>query len=402
MSFRRALAGMLHTVACRHDPRARLLPHLTILRSSYVACNEASIPHSGEGQPVVSGSAPKEVHGGFSMDDSSKSQGLTSPLEGEKQVSFSLSDSDKKMEFPGAPAQDRVRVDEKEYPRPAEIPWQEKVANSVNLIGRVGLPVHLETFPDGSAYAIAILEQKKTPNFPQLWIPVIFQGDLAGIAACHLKEDDRIHISGQLSADSPQIVMEDRVSTLHVMAQSLSFIQEKPEGGKTEPLHKRLPHATHLAEKSSIRGLKISESHWDDFLTNPHNWWDTRHDKVNPRRPDFVHKEYNLVLWLGQSTPSQVLLSLKDSAFCQKLEQLDTDKQTGSIFGNKLWEDLLSNPGNWIDGRNSKTKTNQPDFKHRISGRALWIGETTPPSVTLALDSPDFCEKLIKWKTGKS
>ncbi|KAF3781102.1 Protein OSB2 [Nymphaea thermarum] len=327
MSFRRALAGMLHTVACRHDPRARLLPHLTILRSSYVACNEASIPHSGEGQPVVSGSAPKEVHGGFSMDDSSKSQGLTSPLEGEKQVSFSLFDSDEKMEFPGVPAQDRVGVDEKEYPRPAEIPWQEKVANSVNLIGRVGVPVHLETFPDGSAYAIAILEQKKTPNFPQL-IPVIFQGDLAGIAACHLKEDDRIHVSGQLSADSPQIVMEDRVSTLHVMAQSLSFIQEKPEGGKTEALQKRLPHATHLAEKSSIRGLKISESHWDDFLTNPHNWWDARQDK------------------------------------------------TGSIFGNKLWDDLLSNPGNWIDGRNSKTNPRAPDFKHKESGEALWLGSS--------------------------
>ncbi|CAN6450899.1 unnamed protein product [Victoria cruziana] len=396
MSFRRRLAGILQTLDCRHDPGARLLRRLTIVPSSHVARRQARVPHSFEGKPVVSATA---AHGGFSMSPASKTRGFKSSTEGENRDSFSLSDSREEMELPDAPAQNKARTDNSEYPRPAEIPWQEKVANSVNLIGRVGAPVHLETFPDGSAYAIAILEQKKTPNFPQLWIPVIFQDELAGIAACHLKEDDRIHVSGQLSADSPQIVIEDRLSTVHVMAQSLSFIRENPHGGRTEPLHKRLPHATHLAGKGSTRGSKISESHWDDFLMNPHNWWDARLGKVNPRQPDFIHKESNQGLWLRESSPSQVLLSLEDSVFCQKLEQLDTDKQKVSIFANNLWDDLLSNPGNWVDIRNSKTKTNRPDFKHKISGDALWIGKTTPLPVTLALETPDFCEKLIKGKT---
>ena len=32
-------------------------------------------------------------------------------------------------------------------------------------------------------------------------IPLIFEGDLAHIAACHLKENDYIHVAGQISAD---------------------------------------------------------------------------------------------------------------------------------------------------------------------------------------------------------
>ena len=34
-------------------------------------------------------------------------------------------------------------------------------------------------------------------------IPIIFEGELAKIAAHHVKKDDRIHISGKLFIDSP-------------------------------------------------------------------------------------------------------------------------------------------------------------------------------------------------------
>lgn len=34
-------------------------------------------------------------------------------------------------------------------------------------------------------------------------IPVVFEGDLAHIAACHLKKDDHVHVAGQLMADPP-------------------------------------------------------------------------------------------------------------------------------------------------------------------------------------------------------
>lgn len=36
-------------------------------------------------------------------------------------------------------------------------------------------------------------------------IPVIFEGDLAHTANCHLKKNDRVHITGQIFVDASEI-----------------------------------------------------------------------------------------------------------------------------------------------------------------------------------------------------
>ncbi len=36
-------------------------------------------------------------------------------------------------------------------------------------------------------------------------IPIIFEGDLAHIAACHLKQNNYVHVAGRLSADPPHL-----------------------------------------------------------------------------------------------------------------------------------------------------------------------------------------------------
>lgn len=56
-----------------------------------------------------------------------------------------------------------------DWPRPAEIPWQPKVANSVHLIGSVAIPVQLDVAPDGRFWAVSVLKQEKTADFPDLW-----------------------------------------------------------------------------------------------------------------------------------------------------------------------------------------------------------------------------------------
>lgn len=37
-----------------------------------------------------------------------------------------------------------------------------------------------------------------------------------------------------------------------------------------------------------------------------------------------------------------------------------------------LWRDLQANPGNWSDNTSTK-KGNQPDYKHKTTGQALWL-----------------------------
>lgn len=45
------------------------------------------------------------------------------------------------------------------WPKPSEIPWQSKVVNSVNLIGRVKIPVQFEASEDGKSWAGTIISQ---------------------------------------------------------------------------------------------------------------------------------------------------------------------------------------------------------------------------------------------------
>ncbi|KAK0590898.1 hypothetical protein LWI29_032921 [Acer saccharum] len=86
-----------------------------------------------------------------------------------------------------------------DYSKPTEIPYQ--ASYSVNLTGYVDKPVRLMTFPNGKVWGAATISQ--IPFLPSdTRIPVIFEGDMACIAACHLKQNDHVRLGGQLMADS--------------------------------------------------------------------------------------------------------------------------------------------------------------------------------------------------------
>lgn len=57
------------------------------------------------------------------------------------------------------------------------------------------------------------------------------------------------------------------------------------------------------------------------FFANPHEWWDNRTKrKVNPRHPDFRHKDTGVALWQNSDDPPWIKkqLQLLDS---KKAEQ---------------------------------------------------------------------------------
>ena len=59
------------------------------------------------------------------------------------------------------------------WAKPSEIPWQAKVVNSVNLIGRVKIPVQFETSTDGKNWAGTIISQddgsESSSSLPSFW-----------------------------------------------------------------------------------------------------------------------------------------------------------------------------------------------------------------------------------------
>ncbi|CAH8362794.1 unnamed protein product [Eruca vesicaria subsp. sativa] len=50
---------------------------------------------------------------------------------------------------------------------------------------------------------------------------------------------------------------------------------------------------------------------WQLFFANPHEWWDKRKSKTNPRQPDFTHKDTSEALWLDSDVPVWVTRQLE-------------------------------------------------------------------------------------------
>ncbi|KAJ4702809.1 Protein OSB2, chloroplastic-like protein [Melia azedarach] len=198
-----------------------------------------------------------------------------------------------------------------DWPRPSEIPFQAKVANSVNLIGYVDAPIQFKTSPDGKDWAGTVIIQKAY-SVP-LWIPVLFQGDLAHIAASHLKKDDHVHIAGQLTADPPAVDGLEGQANVQVMVHSLNFIEPSFQTNNSFTLKKQEAAAIgHSASKK--KGNDAALRAWRDLLDNPQQWQDCRSDKlkglVSKRYPDFRRKDGSLALWLN-SAPDWVFSELE-------------------------------------------------------------------------------------------
>ena len=50
---------------------------------------------------------------------------------------------------------------------------------------------------------------------------------------------------------------------------------------------------------------------WQVFFTNPYEWRDLRKCKVNPRQPDFTHKDTGEALWLSPNDPPWIKRQLQ-------------------------------------------------------------------------------------------
>ncbi|OAY82032.1 protein OSB2, chloroplastic isoform X1 [Ananas comosus] len=282
-----------------------------------------------------------------------------------------------------------------ELPRPSTIPFQAKVANCVQFVGTIGVPVQLQRLPDGQFTAVSVLVCKNTNGFLHFWIPVIFQDDLAQIAACHLKENDLVHIEGELSGDAPPFQDKGSQANIQILAHSVSFVQNECKEKDSKVADKK------DAVKPNHSVAEIEENSpmlhlWNDLLANPQNWWDNRSNKTFPKSAAFKHKVKGELLWLNESTPDWVLSKLDTLSFgpnrtTKRVDKDNTEKSENPTL--KLWYDLVSNPQQWRDNRmdkqNGKKIPKFPDFKHKDNENPLWLN-TAPQWVVKKLDGLVF------------
>ncbi|KAA8535703.1 hypothetical protein F0562_030706 [Nyssa sinensis] len=298
------------------------------------------------------------------------------------------------------------------WPRPSEIPWQTQVANSVNLIGRVQIPVQFQASPDGKYWAGTIISQQDeegtifSSDSPPFWIPIIFEGDLAHIAACHLKEKDCVYIAGQLSADPPPFTISQGQANVQVMVRSINFVQ-----GSSQLKKSFAPCKQEKLVKNHPASVTKEGGYWMDLLKNPKQWWDHRENKlnrlVNPKHPDFKHKDSGDALWLDRA-PKWVLSELEGLEFDVQLRKTKQvmDKKEDDSWKNLVenpkddsWKNLVENPSKWWDNRLGKVNVKSPDFKHKDTGEALWLNDS-PAWVLSRLPPLKTKENLApgKWK----
>ncbi|XP_022762604.1 protein OSB2, chloroplastic [Durio zibethinus] len=263
----------------------------------------------------------------------------------------------------------------KEWPRPTKIPFQSKVANSVSISGYIHMPVQFEAASDGKLWAGTVISQNPSSDSPPLWIPIIFEGDLAHIAACHLKENDHVYIDGQLSADPPSSNANHGQANVQVMVRTVNFVDESAPMTKSIATPKE--EGAFSDSASTKKGTETASSIWRDLLDNPKEWKDYREKKLNgvvkPKFPDFKHKDHDLSLWLD-CAPKWVLSELKGPQYDGPTQK---SNQVNQLKGDEFWKDLVENPSKWWDNRldklNGKVNKKYPDFKHKETGKALWL-----------------------------
>ncbi|GAB2291444.1 hypothetical protein Dimus_025699 [Dionaea muscipula] len=303
-------------------------------------------------------------------------------------------------------------------PRPSEIPFQTKVANTVNLIGTVQSPIQFRSSPDGKCWAGTLISHQQFSDSPPLRLPIVFEGDLAHTAACHLKEKDDIYIAGELSADPLPIALDTELAHLQVVVHSINFVHGVPELKKSHQGLKEAKSSDNAgvapeadacpqgndsdSEKKTTESPRHSWHYWGELVKNPKEWCDHRNEKlsgvVNPKYPDFKKVDGGIPLWL-QSAPKWIVPKLEGLEFSTPAPKQKKGggefrtsffkkKEVGSKVplkkGNESWKDLLDNPNKWWDNRSAKMSAKSPDFKHKDTGEGLWLN-SAPEWVLLKL-----------------
>lgn len=96
-----------------------------------------------------------------------------------------------------------------------------------------------------------------------------------------------------------------------------------------------------------------------------------------------IVKELNYVAQHGDGSTSAV----------QKKTEMEGDVGEAGMDRHRdkliLWQVFLHNPYEWWDNRKSKKNPNQPDFKHKDTGEALWIEPNDPPWLKRQLELLD-------------
>lgn len=254
------------------------------------------------------------------------------------------------------------------FRRPETIEYQKELVNQVSLIGVVGRDVDIRYLDSGKVVANCSM---KVPRFSlnadkeDMWFFLEFWDELAEIAAAHLKRNEHIFVSGSVWQENYTDKDNLQRKICKVKAKELKYVSSWETS----------------VEKTDPKDL------WKNYFNNPSEWWDNRLNKRNPKAPDFKNKTTGAPLWIDSvTTPAWVKAQIqghdaKEPSFVNG-DSIQGERSNSKDNGDfeSLWKSYFANPSEWWDNRDAKKNPKAPDFKHKISGAALWIDSYSNPS----------------------
>ncbi|KAL0316258.1 UNVERIFIED_CONTAM: protein OSB2, chloroplastic [Sesamum radiatum] len=293
------------------------------------------------------------------------------------------------------------------WPKPREIPYQAKVANFVNLIGYVTAPVRFEAASDGKHFASTVISEEISGGNNSFLIPIVFEGDLAHVVACHVKEKDCVFVSGQLNVDPLRFGLSESLGRFLVVAENLNFVEglgRDVSATETVVSFSGVEIDKSVPQKSEEVTKKVDND--EDF----NRQWREALELAKEKRFSSVKDDWAS----GASAGSSVVPELQAGAETATLEHDESKTERGNENSGEdankkkdrdsildLWGDLVQNPLLWWDYRNHKSnglvKEKFPDFKRKGTGDGLWVN-SAPKWVLPELQNLEFDVKDIKGK----
>eukprot|EP00892_Ulva_mutabilis_P005606 jgi/Ulvmu1/3417/UM016_0036.1 len=326
-----------------------------------------------------------------------------------------------------AQAYNEIEEEEKNKAFPVE-QYFESYANVVTMTGTMSADPAFKTFSSGSSLATVPLRVRRAKTKMIDTFILEAWGPIGNRFRLHLHKGDRVQVHGSLKVDR---------------------YKDKDTGAQQTKMSVNVTSAW-IIEKDSVPpecDCRLPAELWEELRAQPDNFWDNRTTKVNPKAPDFVHKQTGDALWASSETPDWYLEEnayaahtgpqLEPVAHGDSMDQThathgddfgdieavgapvngfqpatgwgagagaasagDTDRwggSSGSYFGAAggpaaaagasrgsgagdmaaLWEEFRTSPQSFWDNREGKRNPRAPDFKHKETGKGLWI-ESSP------------------------
>ncbi|KAG5230965.1 protein OSB [Salix suchowensis] len=221
--------------------------------------------------------------------------------------------------------------------RPSTVEWKPSVVNLVRFIGTVDRsPIIYRT--KGCGFGCYTLLHARDPHVSNRRFRILVEmwGEMAKMCIQHVKPNDNIYVSGHLESYFRLDRTGNPNSSYKIIASELCFIAQ----------HNQRSDCQSLEEPESETCLKFKEP---------------------------------------------------ESGACQKYMEPYSGAETGVEKDRShlcSWKAFFSNPHEWWDRRKFKKNSKFPDFKHKISGDALWLKSNDAPWIKTKL-------QLLDWKTGE-